>query len=148
MPEIQETEKACRDQSLQCRDCSLKRTDDCCATSYRGVGAIQAASKSTQPSWATFLHETYPFSHALQEEPDGGANLPAGKILALCRIVDCEYIGNAGKWGEPEKSFGYFYAGYYAYSLVDVWRLPVPIPVRGRPGLWKWEVPDWEEVLR
>lgn len=40
---------------------------------------------------------------------------------------------------EPERSFGDYTAGRYAWVLRNLVELPEPVPARGGLGLWEWE---------
>jgi hypothetical protein len=40
---------------------------------------------------------------------------------------------------EPERSFGDYTPGRYAWILTNIKPLPAPIPAKGALGLWDWE---------
>lgn len=92
------------------------------------------------------------------------ARLPRGKIVAVVDLVDCQMIGVLPDGTpaymaydefppvlqavqEPERSFGLYEAGRYAWLLANVRALPEPVSARGMPGLWT--LPDYieKEVL-
>ncbi len=80
----------------------------------------------------------------------GDVPLPLGAVVATCRLVDVvpitEALGDPPKWGgdlwpltEQERAFGDYTPGRYAWFLGDVEPLDLPVPARGRQGLWTWE---------
>ena len=96
-------------------------------TKYRGPIAIHAAQLAIQIGWARY------------------AELEAKEviwvILATAELSDCiritpEYISTLT---EDEIALGDYTLGRYAWKLVNVKKLPEPIPARGRQGLWEWE---------
>ena len=123
-------------------------------TWHRGLLLIHAAKAF--PRWARDLCNREPFTTALLEAGyvaaasgsglvDPGL-LPLGKILAVCNLRHCVRIGTPGidlPPPEPERSFGDYALGRYAWMLSDAQPLPKPIAATGSMGLW---VPD-EEVL-
>lgn len=72
--------------------------------------------------------------------------LPFGKIVAVADLVEC-MVCSATKWPAgsselsvdavpmPERAFGDFTPGRYAWKLANVRRLDEPIPCRGCQGL-------------
>lgn len=122
------------------------------STSYRGPLAIHAAKK-----WDGALKEitmSNPFNGELLKAgctisslPGLDAiTLPLGKIVATCRLIGCERISapnpdraagagiNRLNVPEPERSFGDYTPGRYAWILTDIQRLSNPIPWRGSQG--------------
>lgn len=84
------------------------------------------------------------------------AHLPLGKIVAKTELLDCrEIVENqtqldnywnayAGRRAmlpppDPERSFGLYTAGRFAWLLRSIVALPEPIPARGMQGLWNYE---------
>lgn len=77
--------------------------------------------------------------------------LPFGAIVAVCELVDClpikiYSIGDSAINGasypiptEPERSFGDYSVGRFAWLLADIHTLPEPIPAKGALGLWEYE---------
>ncbi len=113
-------------------------------TSYRGWLAIHAArywSKETRR-----LCGGEPFLSTLQPHwVMGPRDLPAGCVVAICRLVACERMTEPliAMVEEPERSFGDYRPGRYMWMLGDV-RLLGPyglIMATGRQGLWDWEPP-------
>lgn len=136
------------------------------ATKYRGPLAIHASKSFRTQEKNLILSQ--PFKNALKNlcfresvlECDYGKNifafmpenLPLGKIIATCNLVDClEIRTNGPRKGsktenimlilpdEPELSFGDYDPGRYALLLTDVKMLPEPIPAKGQLGLWNWD---------
>lgn len=118
-------------------------------TSYRGPLAIHASNG--YPRWAMSVCLEEPFRTALHDVP--GPLAPAacrGLIVATCRLVDCRLIVetdlartvNTNRRmlppSEPERSFGDYAAGRYAWILDNVQALTEPIPAKGKLGLWEW----------
>jgi hypothetical protein len=138
-------------------------------TKFRGRIAVHAAIKFPREAAALCFQE--PFKSALEAAGSpmkqfGIPNLlPVGAIIAICTLVDCikvdklppSYgarvvkVDNRTDYymveypdippGEPERSFGDYSPGRYAWLLTDVYRLAEPIPARGALGLWEWEPP-------
>ena len=115
-------------------------------TWYRGYLLIHAAR--TFPGWARDLCKQEPFATVLSAggyaDPASGrvdpALLPLGAILAICNLKHCVRIGTLGvdlPPAEPERSFGDYTVGHYAWILRDVQKLPAPIPAQGCTGLWE-----------
>ena len=88
--------------------------------------------------------------------------LPYGAVIATAELVECYCIGCdalgafisvksilTGNWvkykyieDKNELLFGDWTPGRYAWEFANTKLLPVPIPVRGKQGLWNWEVPE------
>ena len=84
---------------------------------------------------------------------------PHGAVLATARLAECWEVRHVEKYGAVlgidradkhddklirgpanELLFGDWTPGRYAWELADVQPLPAPVPAKGRPGLWEWEV--------
>ena len=110
-------------------------------TTYRGRLAIQASSHITKEAIAICWHPLYRAALeaagyiATSGPPDNPFNLPIGAVLAIVTLVDMQRINVENVPGEPEYSFGDYTPGRYAWYLEDVYRLPDPIPAKGRLGL-------------
>ncbi|HRT84383.1 MAG TPA: ASCH domain-containing protein [Bacteroidales bacterium] len=66
-------------------------------------------------------------------------HLPRGAIVAICNLVDCVPTDSmTQKQIEYEKYFGDFSPGRYAWILEDVKKVDIPIPAKGKQGLWEW----------
>ncbi len=64
--------------------------------------------------------------------------MPQGMIIATCQLVRCWKIGKNETIPEPERSFGDYTPGRYAWLLADIQPLPELVPARGALGLWEW----------
>ncbi len=121
-------------------------------TWHRGRLLIHASKAS--PRWARDLCNREPFAAVLLEagyaDPGSGlvdpGRLPRGEIIAVCDLRHCVRIGTPGvdlPPPEPERSFGDYTIGRYAWLLADARPLLEPIAATGSMGLWS---PD-ERVL-
>lgn len=129
-------------------------------TSYRGRLAIHAGKGLGPVGGGLGLMEQCrrePFRKTLLAAGIlGTPALPRGAIVATCDLVDCrEIVENQTQvdnyWRafegmramlppeEPERSFGDYSAGRYAWILTNVRALPTPIPYKGALSLWEWE---------
>ena len=122
-------------------------------TSHRGPLAIHLA-KTLSADAAASCDES-PFRQALEaggyRRSDIGSNawgLPLGHVVALVWLDDVERITPSFVVEEPERAFGLFTPGRYAWRFSQVYRLAHPIPVRGTLGVWEWHPPAgfWQEV--
>ena len=124
------------------------------ATKYRGPLAIHAAKKP----WKLSLVATKATRMIERIIMNQTHSLPYGAIIAVCCLADVYNIGDgmiykkmpngsidygSRIWlSEEELAFGNYTPGCYALILEGVRLLPEPIPVRGKQGLWSWEVPN------
>lgn len=67
------------------------------------------------------------------------SELPLGAVIATCSLVDCVPITPDSIPPEPERSFGDYSLGRFAWTLEDIKMLPEPVPAVGRLGLWEWK---------
>lgn len=76
-----------------------------------------------------------------------------GCVIATAVLADCVQFNAervdfiARSLGADELSFGDFTPGRYGWYLVEVERLPEPIPAKGALGVWEWTPPAGCEVL-
>jgi len=115
------------------------------STSYRGPLAIHA-SRSMSREAATSLHAS-----KIQEALEAGGyhqgsgprsnpyGLPLGAVIAVVTLVDVQRITLKNIPAEPERSFGDYSPGRFAWFLQDVHRLPEPVDAKGALGLWEWK---------
>lgn len=68
-------------------------------------------------------------------------HLPLGAVVAVVNLRDVQPITFSIVPQEPERSFGDYTPGRYAWVLREIVRLPKPIPARGSLGLWEWTPP-------
>ena len=113
-------------------------------TSYRGWLAIHAGM--TLPAADRLLCEQEPFRAALLRDTTLdltrplAAQLPRGCVLAVAWLDSCLPMKNIDLPDEPERSFGDYAPGRYAWYLSRVCRLTPPVPAQGRLGLWRIEL--------
>lgn len=134
-------------------------------TLYRGPLAIHAA-KGLGPvgGFKGLVQQCRfdPFRSVLRDAAASGMapqyidDYPRGAIVATCDLLDCQMIGVLpdetpaymayDEWPpvlqavqEPERSFGLYTAGRYAWLLANIKALPEPIPCKGALGLWNFE---------
>jgi hypothetical protein len=63
-----------------------------------------------------------------------------GAIIATATLVDCvPAIRLADSVSQTELDWGYWLPAHYALVFEDMARLPIPIPAKGRLGLWTWK---------
>lgn len=107
-------------------------------TDYQGSLAIHAAA--TFPRRARELCEVEPFKSALA--PLGVRFEPANYLGVVVAICDLENVFGVSvvNPGEPERSFGDYSPGRWAWMLTNVKPLAVPIQAKGALGLWEWKV--------
>jgi hypothetical protein len=115
---------------------------------YVGPLAIHAAQKWTRE--LRELCDREPFRSAFREVDVHPDLLPRGCVVATCRLASCAYVGNANLLttaggevlplpADPERSFGDYTPGRYAWLLSDVVKLEQPVPEKGRQGFWNWD---------
>lgn len=109
------------------------------STKYRGPLAIHASKGF--PKLIRELCNREPFKTILSRTGFNLDNLPLGKIVATCDLVDIikitpEFIATVQS---PELDFGFYEVGRYAWILEDVKRLEKPIPAKGALSIWEWE---------
>lgn len=69
------------------------------------------------------------------------ADMPKGAVVATGELVDCikitpEFVATLSP---DELALGDYTLGRYAWKLANVSRLPEPVPVKGKQGIWNWE---------
>jgi activating signal cointegrator 1 len=135
------------------------------STSYRGELAIHAAKGfpyeardicKSEPFRSVLLTAGIRFIWGKWRAPgqSGQSDFPLGAVVAICRLEACYRVPlsggrlHHGHLGltlppeEPERSFGNYAPGRFAWLLEDVRRLVEPIPARGALSLWEWEPPE------
>jgi hypothetical protein len=108
------------------------------ATNYRGKIAIHAAIRQK-----TTDYQVNELSDLLV-----GEEIPFGSVIAIAQLTDCikmteEFISQQS---ETELRCGLWEVGRYAWKLENVEILDEPIPARGMPGLWEFELPITQEL--
>jgi hypothetical protein len=107
-------------------------------TSYRGPLAIHAAKSFPKRARELCLQE--PFMSALSPlrvPVDPSEYL--GKIVAITSLVNVFRVEDVDV-SEPERSFGDYSPGRFAWLLGPVRALPEPVPAKGALGLWDWKM--------
>jgi hypothetical protein len=112
------------------------------ATRYRGPLAIHA-SKGFPRDFRDLCYAE-PFASALSAAririPE---DLPRAAVIATCELVEVLRIGPTGSgWrppSEPERTFGDYSDGRYAWMLANVQPVLPAIVARGALGLWEWD---------
>jgi hypothetical protein len=114
-------------------------------TKYRGELAIHASKKTDK-----VICNYEPFHSILVKHGYTEANLPTGMILAIGQLTDCCRVeqnnGTAAILtgghivSGNEYIFGNFSDGRYAWQITDVTSLNQHIPVKGRLGLWEYQM--------
>jgi len=106
-------------------------------TSYRGPLAIHAAKISPQ-KYLDLIFE-WPFYEILFPNGYHPFFIPVGCIIAKGELVDCVKITTENIPDEPERSFGDYTPGRFAWRLEKVIpQDPIVYGVRGHQGLWEW----------
>ena len=125
-------------------------------TPYRGKIAIHAAIKFPKEAMELCYQEPF-YSALFDQEGFPRKELPTGCIVATCDLLDCikvlpeqtgfHYGPNLGTnpeggyrvWQvpplQPERSFGNYEAGRYAWLLGNIQPLAEPLPWKGAQGL-------------
>ena len=97
-------------------------------TSYRGALAIHAGKQCDDEAVTYFAEEM------------GYADLPSGVVVATANLVNVVPTVSR-EWipiFEDQFEYGDFIPGRFAWILDDVQPLPIPVPARGKQGLWNW----------
>ena len=123
-------------------------------TSYQGPLAIHIAKGL--PLEAEDLCAIEPFRQALiaagftrnNEHRHNAWGLPLGQIIAVAWLDTVERISPGFPVEEPERSFGNYRPGRFAWRFESVYRLAAPLPTRGSLGVWEWQPPAsfWSEI--
>src|SRR5215470_858671 len=114
------------------------------STSYRGPLAIHASSRMNReavlslrvPSIREVL--TAGGYHQRCGMASNPLSLPLGKVIAVVTLVDVQRITPDNVPAEPERSFGDYTPGRFAWFLHDVRLLSEPVDAKGALGLWEW----------
>lgn len=108
-------------------------------TSYRGPLAIHAGKSREYLS----LCGQEPFRNVLLSHFGDGwypNDLPLGAVVATVELWQVEVMNEElVTWvTEPERSFGLYKPGRFAWRLRTIKPLAEPVTVRGYQGLWNW----------
>jgi len=116
-------------------------------TNYRGVLAIHAAKSKKAHS----ICHTEPFCTVLKNAGYSAPQwLPHGQIIAICKLTAIYQVTviNATNLSQQELAFGDFTPGRYAWHLENIRRLELPIPARGKQGLWEWDYSEETSAMQ
>ncbi|MGD6843546.1 2-oxoglutarate dehydrogenase E1 [Bacillus infantis] len=112
-------------------------------TAYRGALAIHTSQKIDVKACRRKNVSELLGRHGYSEE-----NLPAGQIIAVCRLEDCFRVIDHSESGAvlengliisgQELYLGDYRAGCYAWQVSGMEILKEPIPAKGRLGLWEY----------
>jgi activating signal cointegrator 1 len=111
-----------------------------------GPIAIHAAKKKFNP-W------DYDNDFAKRLSTDGLRTIDSlvyGAVLCIVDLVDViPAVRIRGRLDSEELMYGNYEEGRYALKLDNIRPLPVPYPLRGHQGIFKWDVPaEFEHLLR
>lgn len=114
-------------------------------TAYRGPIAIHAGR--TMPCRSgqrlevgDWVVERYREGLLLRGPAGEMHRLPQGVVVATARLEHVRAVDELGGWPpEPERSFGNYGPGRYAWLLGDVAPLREPLAAKGALGLWTWD---------
>lgn len=115
------------------------------ATKHRGPLAIHASKKIDKEACKYLPITSTLNKHGIVLFDD----LPVGKIIATCNLVDCYQVKtdellwadftNGNTVDGFEYLFGDYTEGRFAWKLEGVLSLPTPIEAKGQLGLWNYE---------
>lgn len=92
---------------------------------HKGLVAIHAAKHVDRPACRMFGYD-----------PD---KIPRGAVVAIAHMDGCQQFAS----NDPRTdAYGDFTAGRYGYFLHSVRKLPLPIPAKGKQGIWLWARPS------
>lgn len=118
------------------------------ATRYRGRLAIHAGKALTRDACDAFWKQA--FRDALWSHYGEPGQLPVGQVIATVDLVDVvaivkpdrAYYESADLWlppASPERDFGDFRRGRFAWVLANPQLVLPRVPITGKLGLWDWE---------
>jgi activating signal cointegrator 1 len=115
------------------------------STSYRGPLAIHASSRMSREAAISLRGPRIREALAADGYCEGSGpvsnpcGLPLGAVIAVVTLVDVQRITLEHVPTEPERSFGDYTPGRFAWFLHDVRRLPEPVTAKGALSLWDWK---------
>lgn len=130
-------------------------------TYFTGPIAIHSSKSLTLSHRQMLTRPEYAKAFNLQVPLAGGelfevcAEWPRGAVVATADLIGClpteslpyQGLGMVSKFStkvfpidERERAFGNYEPGRFAWILENVNPLPAPIEVKGRQGLWSWDV--------
>src|SRR5947209_8605322 len=111
------------------------------STSYRGSLAIHASSRINREAAMSLRVPSIQEALAVRGYHQGSGpasnpcGLPLGAVIAVVTLVDVQPITLELVPAEPERSFGDYTPGRFAWFLHTVQQLPEPIDAKGAHGL-------------
>jgi len=116
-------------------------------TNHRGWLAVHAAKREPLDARTLGLINPY-FATCLDAMGYYPGMWPRGVILGFVWLETTVPTKNIlAELTRREKAFGDYSPGRFAWLLRHQGRLPKPVPVRGRQGLWNWEIPEGTEGI-
>jgi hypothetical protein len=107
-------------------------------TDYRGPLAIHAA-KAFPVEVQELCWEVPFYGYLKRGGYTGPHDLPRGSVLGVVEVTGCHRITRDNVPPEPERSFGDYTPGRWAWDLAAKEFYQVPFPARGYQRLWEWE---------
>ncbi|MEL4896123.1 ASCH domain-containing protein [Crocosphaera sp. Alani8] len=117
-------------------------------TNYRGKLVICAAKKNTNQQQSSYSALASELGIDLTLHPWG--SLPLGEAIAVCDLVDCIEMTEdfINEQSETEQRCGHWEPGCFAWKLNNVQPLPLPVPIKGKQGLWNIDPDEVEQWLQ
>jgi hypothetical protein len=115
------------------------------STSYRGPLAIHASSRMSREAAMSLraprIREALGAGgyHQGSDTASNPFGLPLGAVIAMVTLVDVQRITPEHVPAEPERSFGDYTPGRFAWFFHNVRQLPEPVDAKGALGLWEWK---------
>jgi activating signal cointegrator 1 len=115
------------------------------STSYRGPLAIHASGRMSREAALSlcvpYIREALVAGgyHQGSGPASNPCGLPLGAVIAVVTLVDVQRITLELVPAEPERSFGDYTPGRFAWFLENVRQLPEPFEAKGALGLWEWK---------
>ncbi|MDJ0511309.1 MAG: ASCH domain-containing protein [Crocosphaera sp.] len=105
-------------------------------TNYRGKLVICAAKKNSKEQQSSYCTLASGLGIDLTLHP--WDSLPLGMAIAVCDLVDCIQMTEdfINEQSETERCCGHWEPGRFAWKLDNVQSLPLPVPIKGKQGLW------------
>jgi hypothetical protein len=114
------------------------------STAHRGLLAIHASKRFDYE--VQVLCEQEPFKSLLAKAGYADRNLlPRGALLGTVELVDCMPT-NLLHPPDEERSLGDFRPGRFAWKLVNLQRLEVPVAMAGRLGIYEIAAPALSDL--
>lgn len=114
------------------------------ATAYRGPIAIHAAKRPVRRIIDALAEgnfwETLALFESLFPGPGELVQLSTGAVVGKALLMRCNPIDEAfvAKLTPMERALGDFTLGRYAWEFQEMVPVDLPVPVKGRQGLWEW----------